>query len=153
MIEQIDFFKSITVTHENHSIKRVEINSFDYEDVNAHVIIDSTKNYLSEQIKESFEMLTLTKSKFLLSLSATNENALKKTVQNIAECVVSNHINVVNLVYTFAACRFKLVTLSFIITSQKTLTENLFSNKLVKARQNFFFALSIDFVFTNQNAQ
>ena len=153
MIEQIDFFKNIIVTHENHSIKRVEINSFDYENVNAHVIIDSTKNYLSKQIKKSFEMLTLTKSKFLLSLSTINKNELKKIVQNIAECVASNYINVVNFAYTFAARRFKLITRNFIISNQKILTKNLFSNKFVKARQKKIFALSIDFVFTNQNAQ
>ena len=151
--EQTDFPKSIAVTHECHPTRRVGVNSFGYGGANAHAIIDSAEGYLSGQTRESSEMLALARPKFLLPLSATNGDALERTAQNIAGCVAPNQINVVDLAYTLAACRSKLATLGFIIASQKTLAEDLSSDKLVKARQDSSSALPIGFVFTGQGAQ
>ena len=151
--EQTEFPKSAAVTHEGHPTRRLGINSFGYGGANAHAILDSAEGYLPEPSRDSSELLALARSKFLLPLSATNEDALDRYARSIAEWVGFRHINVVDLAYTLAARRSKLSTRGFILASQKTLAEDLSPERLVKARQAASSSLPIGFVFTGQGAQ
>ena len=96
-------------------------------------ILDSPGPYLDSIDDEMTEKLSMTRSLFVIPLSASKPSALLAQTENLAAFVAKNQdINVVDLARTLGTRRSRLSERGYMLAGQKTLLDDLHAERLMQ---------------------
>ena len=96
-------------------------------------ILDSPGPYLDSIDDEITEKLSMTRSSFVIPLSASKPSALLTQTENLAAFVARNQdINVVDLARTLGTRRSRLSERGYMLAGQKTLLDDLHAERLMQ---------------------
>lgn len=131
-------------------VRRAGVNSFGYGGANAHAILESIDSVLPgyRESRNAPAWLKLQRESFLLPFSASNEDSMRSTVEQIT---TRTDIDYSDLAYTLGVRRTHFVSRGFAIVDRKD-GGGLDIDKLVSGGKREA-ALPLAFIFTGQGAQ
>ncbi|RAH71709.1 uncharacterized protein BO66DRAFT_400146 [Aspergillus aculeatinus CBS 121060] len=130
--------------------RRAGVNSFGYGGANSHAILESPQTYVTTSDEISLT-LSLSRSKFLIPLSASNPSAIE--AQAAALATSPDIFNLVDLAHTLGTRRSRLSDRGFALVGQTTQKDDLQPERFRTTAMGTFSVLPIGFVFTGQGAQ
>lgn len=121
-------------------------------DLRLSAILESVDAYLPHRDRESSKTLSLSRSTFLIPLSANTLTTLETQAEDLVSTNL-DHVNVVDLAHTLGTRRSRLAKRGFALVGQKTLKDDLHLERFRVNAGGSYSALPIAFVFTGQGAQ
>ncbi|KAH6656006.1 hypothetical protein BKA67DRAFT_515368 [Truncatella angustata] len=135
------------------SFRRASINSFGYGGANAHCIIESAEMHVPRGYKNSSEAIPLARTTMLLPFSATNIEALKHRVTDLAKVLDSRVISTADAAYTLGTKRSHLPVRGFLLAGHTLHKDLSIDNLRLPIEGKSYSKFPLAFVFTGQGAQ